>query len=689
MKNESPREGARRAACTALPLGLLLSITSCSGGGGSLDPNANDLDVVHIEVLTANPQVAHELQFEVTIAALDRAEGVKIDYILMSNEDDVHENEAPEQYRLGTVVYPVVEASESGLPYTASLVIPADIVELNHEEFLLFAQLDPGGEIHEQSELNNRPQEQPPTIVLDDAHKNQPDVVLGRLSFDTHTVLLEDHDAGEDFDRVIDGVRDEENQHLGVTVELEAAGANEVSGTDLTFWVRIPGAGDNPAAIDLGLSPDLWRLEVWDSDQVDVAEGGHGEYESDYVIDRLVPGDTHSVHLDLLIPTGDDDENDPSSSEPDVHSLLRNAVGWTEDPPPPIPGGPSDPQYHFDVRVITDVDGSLEEFESPDASSPDYDDNTLSDELVILPPNPEALSGLDLEDDPISGEPVLMGLEKQLDWKKEWSNERFGVGLKLDSLSRVDGRGAQASAEAAAPVTLFGTKFNLLDLEACAQFVPFDPQDSSFDFDFLFAGLTIYTHTGELPPNGDWSWDSENSWAKSKSVSSHFTVGIVPMEVRASVMADLGYDIHVHLGSSFELDANSMIDAGASAQADASIGILEGGVVGEITLIHDTFKARAFAGVDYDEQADQVLAGLLASATNRLEGPSGRIALYAEWQGIEWCKSFGIPYPCGHQTHHNEKPLAMWEPFVKDDILLDFSKLSDGGNPYAFDVIRD
>jgi len=655
-------------------LGLALALVACSNDERVTYvpadlPDANDLDVLHIEVLTANPQVAHEFEFETTIKAAMTASEVKVNYYLMSDDVEVAENVAPEQYLLGTVTYPVIEASgDAGRPYQSTLIIPADVAELNHETFFLFAEIDPGGEIHESDELNNHPQEEPPSLVLDDTYKYQPDLVLKRMEFDSTVVILEDHDRNEDTDRVVDGIRDEENHHLGVTVELALAGANPVENADLSFWIRIPGT-TNAEAQAVGLTEDHWRLEVWDSDQVDTVDGGMGEYEADYVIDLVQPGDTHSVHLDLLIP-----------SAPAGMNLQANDAAFEE-----LNDSVAAGTLHYDVQVIADVDGSIPEYEDPDASSPNFDDNSLQAQVVVLPVNDEASTGFQLSDDGMT----IEALEKRLDWKKEWSNEHFGVGLQLDSLGRVDGRGALASAETAIPMKLFGTGFKLLDLEATAQFVPFDREDSSFQFDFRFAGLTIYTHTGELPELDDWDWDSENSWPKSKSVTSRFTVGIVPMEVHAGVTATLGYDVHVHLGSSFQFDANAIADARATATADATIGILSGGATAELTLLNDTFKARAFAGVDYDPDTDEVLAGLLASATNRLEGPSGRAFLYAEWQGIKWCKRFRIPYPCGHVTNRKEKQLVKWEPYVKEDVLLDFNQQGSGGDPYRFTAIHE
>jgi len=661
--NLSPTNGWRLVPVTL----ALFAATSCDDDD---DPLEADVDVVGIEILTDDPQVAHELEFATTIKATRPAEDVKIDYFLMSNEDDVAANVAPEQYRLGTVVYPVVEESASGLDYTSRLIVPAAVAEVDTEEFLLFAHVDPGGELAERNEANNYPQEAPVRLVLDDTQRDRPDLVVKSLSFDSHTIFLEDHDAAEDPDRIVNGIKDEENHHVGVTVELEAAGALPVTDVDLTFWVEIPGT-NNPAATAVGLPADHWRLEAWDHDQVDADEGGTGEYEDEYIVGTIQPGDTHSVHLDLLIPTGDADENDVGSTEPDVHGLLMTAVA----------AGDS----HFEVKVVADDDGSLSEYESSDANTVDFDDNQLSDELVMLEPDPEAVKGIQLEG------MTVEALEKQLDWSKDWSNDHFGVGLELDSLSRVDGRGARASAETKVPATLFGSEFDLLDLESSAWYVPFDREDSGFQFDFRFAGLTIYTHTGELPEIVDWEWNNSNSWPKSKSVGSTFTVGIVPLRVDANVMVTLGYDISAHLGSSFRLDADAFADASASAQAEATIGILEAGVVGELVLVNDTFKASSFAGVDYDELNDQVLAGLYATATNDLVGPSGRIALFAEWSGLKWCKRLGIPYPCGRQNHRKEKPLAKWEPYEKRDVLLDFNEQSTGSppEPYRFDAIRD
>ena len=54
-----------------------------------------------------------------------------------------------------------------------------------------------------------------------------------------------------------------------------------------------------------------------------------------------------------------------------------------------------------------------------------------------------------------------------------------------------------------------------------------------------------------------------------------------------------------------------------------------------------------------------------------LEGPKGRIYLFATYPGIKWCR---VPLigkvPCGFPQRRKEKTLASFSSFRKEDVLL-------------------
>ena len=541
------------------------------------------------------------------------------------------------------------------------------------ERFQLFVTVDPLNQIAESDESDNHPEPgESHEIVVDDLHRDAPDFVLRSFTLDTHTVFLEDHDGADEFDAV-DGIHDEEDHHLGATVEFETMGANQQS-VDLSVWVVIPDQ------VNLGPSPDdnladnlhLWPLQIWDSeleDEYELDENDEptvGEFTRTY---ELVgePGRKLSTHLELLIPTADtsgpnpDPNPDPDEEgevEADTFQALEDAVAAGEN--------------YFELRAYIDWDGSEHEWEDPEVAGPSANDNVLHDTIYVLP----------ADQDPVEGTDYWQAEES---YTKEWSSSSFGAGLGLEAIERLDGHGGLASLTAATPMRVFGLEFDLLHLESYARFAPQAREESNFNVELEFATLLLYSHSANLAEY-KWEWQQDVSFDKSQSAGTTFWVSVVPIEVTGEVGGNLGFDLRAGIGNELELDGGlldgvvldgtAFVDAWATVTAQVDLLVASGGVEGHLDFLGDTFHADAHIGVLYHPDALPVatISGeVVSQVTNELDGPSGRFYLEANYPGIKWCKGlFGVHYPCGATTERSTRNLIEWDTFHKDDVLLDF-----------------
>jgi len=675
------------ALVLALSLGTIPS--GCSGGGGGSSSSSagsstptGQLNARVTAVLTDAPQLGHALEVETEISSLLGQEDVTVSYYIVSSSesDGLDEGGTPERQQLvGSVRFPVVQQGIH--TYSATLVLPEDIDDdpatvegviddpapgIAGERFQLFATVDPLNQIPESDESDNHPEPgESHEIVLDDLHRDDPDFVLRSFVLDTHTVFLEDHDDLE-LDAV-DGIHDEEDHHLGATIEFETMGAHEQT-VDVSVWIKIPGAPNNPQ-FALGEAPEdeLWPLQIWDSgleDDQELDENDEptvGEFTRTY---ELVgePGRKLSTHLELLIPTADmgDPNPDPNGEgevEFDTFQALVDAVGAGEN--------------YFELRAYIDWDGSTGEWEDPEATGASANDNLLHDTIYVLPADFDPDEGTDF-------------WQAEESYTKEWSSSSFGAGLGLEAIERIDGYGGLASLTAATPMKVLGMNFDLLHMESYARFAPQAREESNFNVDLEFATLLLYTHSANLAQY-NWEWQQDVSFEKSRSSETIFWVSVVPIEVTGEIGGNLGFNLRAGIGNELELDGDlldgvvldgtAFVDAWATVTAQVDLLIATGGVEGHLDFLRDTFHADAHIGVLYhpDAMPPTISGEVVSQVTNELDGPSGRFYLEANYPGIKWCKGlFGVHYPCGATTERSTRNLIEWDTFHKDDVLLDF-----------------
>ena len=629
------------ALTAALAAALVLAACSSSNGTEPIPP-LDDLELGSLRVLTDHAEVGHCLELETELTSERDVQNVAVSYYLMSVADE-HDGE-PEQYLIGSAVYPLVTAGSA--TYTTTLVVPGTVADVDEEEFYIFAAIDPLDAVPETESHDNYPLDEPTRIVLDDDHRYEPDLSISQVELDQTAVVLVDHDAQEDTaPEEASELEDKEDHHFGATVEIRADGVATQHDIDLTAYIRV--AGSPPLELP---------LLIWDADAPSEDGEGTGEYVEHYMVDELEPGSTYHCYVDLLIPSTPLPGSDGANSLEQLEALLAD---------------------HSSYEIVFELDRDLPhaaQYEDPDASSPNYDNDTCSSQVLLLP------------DDTPPGPPASgAALRAEEHFKKEWSSDHFGIGIEFDAIARLDGRGAYGEAGTRLPTHLLGIRFDALALDAAAQYVPHQPEDSSFELNLEVAGVLIYTASGNLEEEDNsyasgglaqgYHWDYPFDHHFLKEASTTFTIGPVPINVGGEVEGGIGFHSSVSLASgttpfALVVDPHARIEA--RAHATASLLVAHAEVEGRLVLLDEKFRLSVDSEISHE--SGEIDGSLTAHAENELHGADGTISAYVEFPKIKWCKRWGVPYPCGTEGHRTSRGLVQWDGYRKDDVLLHYEK---------------
>ncbi|MCE2572202.1 CARDB domain-containing protein [Motilimonas eburnea] len=147
----------------------------------------------------------------------------------------------------------------------------------------------------------------------------------------------------------------------------------------------------------------------------------------------------------------------------------------------------------------------------------------------------------------------------------------------------------------------------------------------------------------------EYTWEEERVLAQAR-----FSIGPVPMSVEAGVSGNLGLELTV--GYNAELTGGGdlfHVDFGAFGRGGINLLVASGGVQAIFTLIDNTFSMDSSAGFELANNGqNEPNIYYSIGLEDSIDAISGKFGLYAELQGIKWCKKWIIFYPCGTKTTH-------------------------------------
>ncbi len=303
------------------------------------------------------------------------------------------------------------------------------------------------------------------------------------------------------------------------------------------------------------------------------------------------------------------------------------------------------------VKVVIDPFDEIDENENALILTGRADDNELVQPVNIYAGAPVASRG--------DG-----GLNFQTSFSKGFDNKHFGADLDFLGKAWFGLNGIGASVSGTLPVTVLGHTFDFLGITSDAHYNPILPTDSAFDLDVEFAGITLYSQSG----NAGFEWEKTWQIEKNMGYTQTFVIGIVPVDVSAGASGALGIKATVSVNSEFDGTVSPFVDVGAYASAAIDLAVAKGGIRGTLYLIGCSFDTKLGGTIAADAGATQLTGTLDETVGYTLSGPNGDLVIFVKWPKTCW-KWHVIPYPCG--WHEKDWSLVSWSTYSKKDTLLD------------------
>ncbi len=303
------------------------------------------------------------------------------------------------------------------------------------------------------------------------------------------------------------------------------------------------------------------------------------------------------------------------------------------------------------VKVVIDPFDEIDENENALILTGRADDNELVQPVNIYAGAPVASRG--------DG-----GLDFQTSFSKGFDNKHFGADLDFLGKAWFGLNGIGASVSGTLPVTVLGHTFDFLGITSDAHYNPILPTDSAFDLDVEFAGITLYSQSG----NAGFEWEKTWQIEKNMGYTQTFVIGIVPVDVSAGASGALGIKATVSVNSEFDGTVSPFVDVGAYASAAIDLAVAKGGIRGTLYLIGCSFDTKLGGTIAADAGATQLTGTLDETVGYTLSGPNGDLVIFVKWPKTCW-KWHVIPYPCG--WHEKDWSLVSWSTYSKKDTLLD------------------
>lgn len=553
-----------------------------------------------LEAQTDSAHLGHELFVVVDVEAAKAATNVGLAF-LVADAAEV-DADVPEPALQLLDAESIAEVQAGNNAYELTLVLPEDAVAPG--SYYLLAVVDPIGATPETDEDDNgytvdEIRALGVRVTLNAPHA-LPDLVLEGIELDRWLV---DVDQTPDAHPPAGAIGELPNADFGLSATIRSAGTETLNGVELGVFLQIPG---EPATL----------LEIWDT----AAQA----YASSTTVASVVPGESSIVHLDLRLP-----------------AFLRSQLG-------PFLGD----VVVSEVFVVVDPNNEHAEFEGGAVPTDDVDGDNLANESIAVRVSNST---------PRGGAPVGE-LAWDVPFVKQFSNGNVGVGLRFGANANVGANGIHAEAEASVPLTLAGSSFELLDLDAVGLFNPLHKADNGMVVTLKALNVKLYERRTKedeaLAP-------SPLTLQKEQSVSTTFAVGPVPMFVKLGARGTVGLDLGAHIGSTFELAARPFLDFDVFGEGGVGASYLGwtlgGGIGADLKLVDEKFHAGITAQVTYDSVTSIMTGVINEIVANELEGPSGRVFLFVTAEGKILWKTI---------TERWEYVIARWSPFVKSDTLF-------------------
>jgi len=678
-------------------------------------------------------QLGHAVTIRIGLEATEAVQDVAVEFFLVDKAQYIAAGEGseieelPTQYILGAASIESVAAGSA--EYTLLVHVPGVDLEGNPipaGEYYLFPVIDPGKDIAETNETDNvvTEEEEFAVVTVSGQHQLEPIVALQEVVLDFSGVALpaellrlpdqdpEPPNPCDDamappasFELPEELIENLANSTVAITAVLIASGPpipsvvleatfdhpRLTSPIVLEFWQTYPDPSD--------LACSETELDPLPSDAA-------GEFTKQLRIPCFEPGLSTSVQMDLLLPI----------HEPAVVAALEAAL---EDLASVecIPGCPGYPSAEAQACVARCI--ALELLSEAEAAELEikvtaYDDPTGGNPILRnwTPPSIELPENI-FEDvtiiSPLFTPPPeeSMPVRFEADFETGFHSALVSAGLKANSWAALDEAGAAARTEAGVPVSLFGLKFNFLHFDAGGRAYPHYPHpdpdlDLGFWADLKFAtapdgsgGIVVLSQPlldrdacnriairPDLDVLGEiLKWKLDWSVEKSKDATADFVVGVVPLTASIGASGQLGFLVEAGIPvcsddfgdeTSFQAHTGPYFDVGMLASAGVgSSKAFAVGIEGEATLIEDTFYAKAEVLHLSLSLAENELSGTVREdITNTLDGPKGGLYLYVGYPCIEWCRWWGIPYPCGFKQCKSRQSIFKFRTYTKKDVIM-------------------
>ena len=289
----------------------------------------------------------------------------------------------------------------------------------------------------------------------------------------------------------------------------------------------------------------------------------------------------------------------------------------------------------------------------------------------------------------------------------------FGTGAYLKSRSALDNNGLSVKTDGVVKVKLLGSKYDIIRAWANGYTRPDKFEDTGYDVGLKFIGINIYSKSDDLS-NKDGlsssqssdkkrriyennetinsryteeqqknlvSYHTDISYTKTKTRSKSFTIGPVPITVRGRASGTVGFYLKLNFEGIRILKTE--LTPYTNMKADASAGIggfgFSGGAGVNLKLVSEKFRTYSYGYLRFvknntTKQVTSFVGTLNERILNEFWGPKGRFYLYVEYRVPKWCKSWGIPYPCGTRKKRPTKTLANFRTYKDIRTLINKSQ---------------
>ena len=681
-------------------------------GGDPEKPN--NLTAVSLENETIDPRIGYPMSLTLTINAVEFIRDVGVGFYAFDKDQ-------PELRQFSLGARTLEEVNPGSNVFELELDVPTEI-EIPGAYFI-GASVDATEVIMETDEDDNET-----SLELTLSARQRPNLFIEFMEPDRGAIVLDR--TAWDYEEQI-SANGEIVSDAGGTVTFGLKGAEQPIDVEAFATLRLirsdQSAGPPGPLTPLAITQSGDFVEVplylWDSDAdrytnaygIDPVQGIDTGVEEWLPIGRVgqlelsssSEFDLRSAHLDYYFP---------GRLAEEIEIALRNLpvlLGGPIEPPPDLSAADIQTLRSFLFGVdLEDLSSELcLSIRPSDASVLEdrTDDNQVCSPLQLLlppvevdPPRPTPLPVPPIYTVP--SEPVFFDAM----YRAGWPGRYFGATIDFSASSSADTNGAVVAGRTQVPVTLFGSTFQFLGIEARAQVLPLSDRFASEEaraqlnpgFSINVSVLNQIIYSRNDPPEGSLgtlslSWSIEHpeylgerpptpdankpppAPVDKKSPRPPFVsfIGPVPVEFRPKVSGNIGVEGTVEFGSPTVKALSYKMGPFASAEAsvEASSKIVPFvRVEGVVVLLKAAQPHESIFSINVldDRHADGTSEVVLANqflVKNTIEGLSGELNAFVEVSGGKSCKKWGwFDFICKALPDIKySTSLLSWKPFAK------------------------